>query len=423
MPSSHLLATYESAGGYAAIKKAIGRPSAAIEEQCEISCLRGRGGAGFPTWAKCGFIPKGDTGPKYLCVNADEGEPGTFKDRYLMELSPHLVLEGIVLASYALDVHTAFIYVRGEFVRAAERLRGAIKEAEAAGYLGRNILGSQFNLDVIIHMGAGAYICGEETALIESIEGKSGQPRVKPPYPATEGLFGRPTIVSNVETLASLPAIVERGGKWFASLGTLGNGGTKLYCVSGHVKKPGLFELPMGTPLKEIIFTHAGGMRSDAPLKAVIPGGISTPILLPSELNVPMDFDGLKKYGSMLGSAGVIVFDETACMVRSLARMSRFYAHESCGQCTPCREGADWLYKIVDRIERGQGREGDMELLEDVSNSVNGNTICALGDSAGMVVLGFLSKFRGEFEEHIKTGRCRFGSQPLAPVKSGRSWV
>jgi len=422
-PRGHLLSVYQDAGGYAALKKALSMTREAVMGEVKAGNLRGRGGAGFPAGVKWGFMAKDDGGPRYLCINADEGEPGTFKDRYIMERSPHLMLEGATITCFAINAHACYIYIRGEFFPAARCVREAIEEAVKAGYLGKNILGSGFDLDVHVHMGAGAYICGEESALIESIEGKPGKPRSRPPFPAVVGLFNRPTIVNNVETISAVPSIIEKGGAWYAGLGTPGNGGTKLYCVSGHVKKPGIFELPMGTSLREIIYTHAGGMRGAAPLKAVIPGGSSTPVLTPDEIDVKMDFDGLKSVGSMLGSAATIVFDDTACMVRSLARLAHFYAHESCGQCTPCREGTHWMAKIADRIENGKGRAGDIDLLDDVASSIMGNTICPLGDAAAMPVTGFLNKFRAEFEEHVTTGRCRFPRQALAPVKTDRAWV
>ncbi len=397
---------YIEYGGYSALKKALSMKPEEIIEEVKKSNLRGRGGAGFPTGVKWGFIPKESPKPKYLVVNADEGEPGTFKDRLIMERGPHLLIEGIAIASYAIGAHTSYIYIRGEFVKPARILDEAIKEAYDRGFLGKNILGSGFDLDVYIHRGAGAYICGEETALIESIEGKKGQPRLKPPFPAQVGVFSGPTIVNNVETIADVPYIIEHGGEKFASLGCEKNGGTRLFGVSGYVNKPGIYELPMGTNLKEIIFEHAGGVKDGRKLKAVIPGGSSTPVLLPDEIDVPADFDSLMKIGTMAGSGGVIVIPEGVCMVRVLQILEEFYAHESCGQCSPCREGTEWLRKIVGRIEAGKGREGDLDLILELCDNMMGKTICPLADAAGMPAVSFVKKFRREFEYHIREKKC-----------------
>lgn len=411
--NSHTLAVYKKTGGYQAIKKALTEMSPEeIISEVKDAKLNGRGGAGFPAGVKWGFVPKVSEKPKYLCVNADEGEPGTFKDKVIMEEDPHLLIEGIIISCYAIGIHHAYIYIRGEFVFPSKRVQTAIDEAYEAGFLGKNILGSGFNLDVTIHLGAGAYICGEETALIESLEGHQGKPRLKPPFPALVGLFQGPTVVNNVETLSNISAIVERGGKWFASLGTEENGGTKLYALSGHINKPGVYELPMGTPLREIIEVYGGGVKDGKKLKAVIPGGSSTPILLPDEIDVPMDYASLHKIGSMLGSAGIIVFAEGTCMVWALAKLTKFYAHESCGQCTPCREGTGWTNKIVHRIEAGKGKPGDLELLEHITDNMTGTTICPLADAMVMPVKGFLKKFRREFEEHIEKQCCPFKSTP-----------
>ncbi|RMG56897.1 MAG: NADH oxidoreductase (quinone) subunit F [Deltaproteobacteria bacterium] len=398
--------TYMKYGGYSALKKALSMSPDEIIEEVKKSNLRGRGGAGFPTGVKWSFVPKESEKPKYLVINADEGEPGTFKDRLIMERGPHLLIEGIVISAYAIGAHTSYIYIRGEFVKPARILEEAIGEAYEKGFLGKNILGSGFDLDVYVHRGAGAYICGEETALIESLEGKKGQPRLKPPFPAQVGVFGGPTIVNNVETIADIPYIIEHGGEKFASLGTEKNGGTRLFGVSGYVNKPGIYELPMGTNLKEIIFEHAGGMKDGRKLKAVIPGGSSTPVMTPDEIDVPADFDSLMKAGSMAGSGGIIVIPEGVCMVRVLEILENFYAHESCGQCTPCREGTEWLRKVVSRIEAGKGKEGDLELILEMCENMMGKTICPLADAAGMPAVSFVNKFRHEFEYHIREGKC-----------------
>ncbi|RME26082.1 MAG: NADH oxidoreductase (quinone) subunit F, partial [Deltaproteobacteria bacterium] len=375
--------------------------------------LRGRGGAGFPAGVKWSFVPRDSQKPVYLCVNADEGEPGTFKDRAIMEHDPHAVIEGAIIASRAIGAHLAFIYVRGEFKKPIRRLSQALTEARQQGYLGKNILGSGYDLEMWVHPGAGAYVCGEETALIESNEGHRGMPRLKPPFPAQVGLFGGPTVVNNVETLANVPHIINRGAEWFASLGVEKNGGTKLFGVSGHVKRPGLYELPMGVSLFEIIFDHAGGMREGHELKAVIPGGSSTPVLTPEEIDVSMDFDSLAKAGSMLGSGAIIVMDETTCIPRVAARLAKFYAHESCGQCTPCREGVPWIHMLLDRIEEGRGKPGDIDLVLDVCDNIQGHTVCPLGDACAMPVRAMVKKFRHEFERHVTDKRC-----PIGPVPS-----
>ncbi|MFC2172418.1 NADH-quinone oxidoreductase subunit NuoF [Acidobacteriota bacterium] len=351
-------------------------------------------------------MPKESKKPKYLICNADESEPGTFKDRVLIENDPHMILEGMIIASRAIGANTSYIYIRGEFFKGARILETAIKEAYAAGYLGRNILKSGFDHDIYVHRGAGAYICGEETALMESLEGKRGYPRLKPPFPAIVGLFQGPTVINNVETLACVPHIIEQGAEWFKDLGTPGNSGTKLYAVSGHVKKPGCYELPMGTVLREIIYDVCGGILDDREPKAVIPGGSSVPVLKPEHLDVKMDFDSLSEIGSMLGSGGVIVMDETVCMVKALQNLLHFYAHESCGQCTPCREGTWWAHRVLSRIEAGQGREGDVDLLADMADNMAFKTICPLADAAVMPVESFIKNFREEFEYHIQHKKC-----------------
>ena len=398
---------YESLGGYQALRKALGlyKPGEVIEI-VKKSGLRGRGGAGFPTGVKWGFVPKNIGKPVYLCVNADESEPGTFKDRLIIEKDPHQLLEGSIISAYALDCHQAFIYIRGEFFYGARVLEKAIAEAYAKGYLGKDILGSGFDLEMVLHRGAGAYICGEETALLESLEGKRGHPRLKPPFPAVVGLYKCPTVINNVETLANVPHIINNGAEWYSSIGIERNTGTRLYAVSGHVNRPGVYEFPMTVTLRELIFDHCGGMRGGRGLKAVIPGGSSVPILTADQIDVRMDYDSVAKAGSMLGSAGVVVMDETTCMVRAVRRITRFYAEESCGQCTQCREGTEWLYKILTRIEQGEGRQGELEILLDLCVQMKGRTICPLSDAAAMPVESYITKFRTEFEDHIRQRRC-----------------
>ncbi len=407
VPGLRALAGYEADGGYRAARRALRELDAQkIIDTVKISGLRGRGGAGFPTGVKWGFLPKDSALPRYLCVNADESEPGTFKDRQIIEHNPHLLIEGTLISSYAIQSHTAYIYIRGEFALGAKVLDEAVAEAYAQGHLGRNIYGSGYDLDVYVHRGAGAYICGEETGLIESLEGKRAYPRVKPPFPAVYGVFGSPTIVNNVETLCCVPAIIDRGADWFKTIGPEKCPGPKLYCVSGHVERPGVFELPMGVSLRDLIFEHAGGVPNGKRIKAVIPGGSSVPIFTADELDVAMDFDSVAKAGSLLGSCGTIVMDEDTCMVRALRVISRFYRHESCGQCTPCREGTGWLERLLIRFEEGGAKEQDIDLLLQVSDNMMGNTICLLADAAAMPVKSFVSKFRSEFEEHVRLGGC-----------------
>jgi NADH-quinone oxidoreductase subunit F len=380
-----------------------------VTDEVKKSGLRGRGGAGFPTGLKWTFMPK-EVGkkPHYLLCNADESEPGTFKDRLLMERDPHLLLEGCLISSYAIRASVCFIYVRGEYVRSIRILERAMAEAYAKGYAGRNILGSGWSCELVLHPGAGAYICGEETAMMTSLEGNRGYPRLKPPFPAQAGLWGCPTTINNVETLANVPFIVERGADWFLSIGKAPkNSGPKLYSLSGHVKRPGNYEAPMGLPLHELIYDLGGGMlRDDRPLKAVIPGGSSVPVLRADECEVDLDFDSLAAKGTMLGSAGVMVMDSGTCMVNALRRISHFYAHESCGQCTPCREGCGWMERILNRLEKGQGLAADIALLDDIGGQIIGNTICALGDAAAMPVQSFVRKFRDEFQYHVDRKAC-----------------
>jgi NADH-quinone oxidoreductase subunit F len=387
------------------------QPAEVIEE-VKASGVRGRGGAGFPAGVKWGFVPKDSPKPKYLICNADESEPGTFKDRELILVDPHMVLEGIAIATYAIGSHTAYIYIRGEFVRETEILIAAIDEARKKKYLGKNVLGLGYDLEIHVHRGAGAYICGEETALIESLEGKRGLPRLKPPFPAVVGVFGCPTVVNNVETLACVPHIINRGGAWFAGIGTERSTGPKLFCVSGHVERPGVYELPLGTTFREIIEEHCGGIKDGKKLKAFIPGGSSAPVLPADKVDTPADFDSVAAAGSMLGSGGLIVMDETVDMVWALENLLVFYAHESCGQCTPCREGSDWALDIVRRIRRGQGRPKDIETLHRIARFASqGMTICPLGDAFCGPIASFLEHFGNEFEALIER------AEPMAPKK------
>jgi NADH-quinone oxidoreductase subunit F len=391
--------------GYEAVKKALTemKPDEILEE-VKAANLRGRGGAGFPAGVKWGFVPKDIEKPKYLCVNADEGEPGTFKDRYIMTHNPHLLIEGIIITSYCVGIHTAFIYIRGEYEAVALRLEQAISEAYDKGYLGKEILGTGFKLDVYVHRGAGAYICGEETALLESLEGKRGNPRLKPPFPASVGLFGCPTVINNVETVSNIPSIVSNGAAWFCQAGLPKDGGTRIFGVSGMVKKPGIYELPVGTNLKEVIEQYAGGMKEGKKLKAVIPGGMSAPILTADEIDISMDFDSLAEAKSMLGSAAVIVIDQDTSMLDVLKRVTKFYSHESCGQCTPCRIGNSWINKIVKRLASGNGKRGDLDKITRLANNMLGKTLCPLGDAAAMPILSIIQKFRDELESQIPLG-------------------
>ncbi len=407
VPDLQCLHVYESLGGYQALAKTLREHSPAeVTEIVKKSGLRGRGGAGFPTGMKWGFVPKNTGKPVYLCVNADESEPGTFKDRLIIEKDPHQLIEGIIISAYALNCHQAFIYIRGEFVYGSDVLNEAVNEAYAKGLLGRNILGSGFDLDLMVHRGAGAYICGEETALLESIEGKRGHPRLKPPFPAVVGLYEAPTVINNVETLANVPHIIQNGAEWFASIGTERNAGTRLFGVSGHVKKRGVYELPMGTPLRDLIFDCCEGLREGRKLKAIVPGGSSVPVLTADQIDVRLDFDSIAAAGSMLGSAGVIVMDDTTCMVAAARRIAKFYAEESCGQCTQCREGTEWIYRILTRMENGSGRTGDMELLLDLCANMKGRTICPLSDAAAMPIESYIQRFPAEFAAHIQEQRC-----------------
>lgn len=414
------LADYEARGGYQALRKILGKDGAGAEGNSEVtgmppdqiiasmkeSGLRGRGGAGFPTGLKWSFIPRQLPGQKYLVCNADEGEPGTSKDRDILLYNPHIVIEGMAIAAYAIGISVGYIYIHGEIFQAYERFEEALGEARAAGLLGDHILGSDLNFQLHAVHGFGAYICGEETALLESLEGKKGQPRFKPPFPASFGLYGKPTTINNTETFAAVPWIIRNGGKAYLECGKPNNGGTKIYSVSGDVELPGNYEVPMGTPFSKLL-ELAGGVRKGRQLKAVIPGGSSSPILPASiMMDITMDYDAIAKAGSMLGSGAVIVLDDSRCMVKSLQRLSYFYMHESCGQCTPCREGTGWLWRMVDRIENGQGRASDMDLLNSVAENIQGRTICALGDAAAMPVRAMIKHFRPEFEYHVEHKTC-----------------
>jgi len=404
---SEKIDVYLASGGYQALRRALTECKPAdLIEMVQKSGLRGRGGAGFPAGVKWGFMPKSPDVTKYVCINADEGEPGTFKDRELMEKDPHQVIEGTIIASYAVDAHRAFVYIRGEFFTSVKRLIKAIADAYERGFLGKDILGSGFDLDLSVHRGAGAYICGEETALLESLEGKRGEPRKKPPYPAQVGLFRQPTLVHNVETLCNVPHIVNRGAEWYANIGTPKSTGPKIFCVSGHVNRPGNYELPLGTPLREIIHDYAGGPKNGKPIKAIIPGGSSTPMLTPAQIDTPMDFESLIAAGSMLGTGAIIVIGEGTCMVDVARRTARFFAHESCGYCTPCRVGTHHMRDILQRIEEGGGEAGDIELLEKLCDGMQGRTFCPLGDAAVAPMRSSLQLFRTEYEQHILEKKC-----------------
>ncbi len=407
-PDSTSLATYQAAGGYSKLKQNLETAPDDVIETLKKSNLRGRGGAGFPTGMKWGFLPKNDK-PRYLCVNADESEPGTYKDRLIIERDPHQLIEACVVSSHAIRAKHCFIYVRGEFHEGIRTLERAVAEAYAAGYVGQNVLGTGIDVEIVVHAGAGAYECGEETALIESLEGKRGQPRIKPPFPAVQGLYDCPTIVNNVETLCCVPLILEKGAEWFATYGIEKNGGPKLYCVSGQVKRPGTFEVPMGRlTLRELIYDekYGQGLLPGRKLRAVVPGGSSTPVLTADEIDVGMDFDSLGKAGSMLGSAGTIVMDDSTCLVWMAQRLTYFYKHESCGKCSPCREGTGWMLRLLDKIENGQGTEKDLDTLWNVTDSIAGKTVCPFGDAAVAPPQSTLKKFREEYEYHVREKRC-----------------
>ena len=397
-------------GGYETLRAVLAKGDPAdVQEQVKVSGLRGRGGANFACGQKWSFLPAGSF-PRYLVVNGDEGEPSTFKDRMLVERDPHQLVEGIIISAYAIQCNLAFVYLRGEFALGYDRLTGALADARAHGFLGTNILGSGFDLEIVVHRGAGAYICGEETALLESLEGERGMPRLKPPFPAVEGLYAKPTVVNNVETMANLPHILRRGVEWFTKIGSPPKSpGTRIFSVSGHVKRPGNYEVPMGITFRELIYDLAGGMKSDRPMKAFIPGGASASFFTPDHLDVKMDFDEVAKAGSMLGSGGVTVMDDSVCMVWAAANLMRFFHHESCGKCTPCREGSNWLLRVLRRIEYGQGRLSDLELLPQVCGNIAGRTVCAFGDAETAPALSTLRHFRAEYEAHITRKECVMG--------------
>ena len=410
-PQLHNIDRAIELGAYKAWEKVL--KSVKREELVQMvkdSGLRGRGGAGFPTGLKWSFVPVASPKPKYLCCNADESEPGTCKDRVLMECDPHSVIEGVMIAAFAIDCHVSFFYIRGEYDLSMRRIEKAIDEAYKKGFLGKNILGTGYDLEMILHRGGGAYICGEETALLSSLEGEKGLSRIKPPFPAVSGLYACPTVVNNVETVANLPRIVMNGGQWYASMGTEKSKGTRIFSVSGHVKRPGNYELELGTPLRTLIYEYAGGMADDKKLKCVIPGGSSVPVLMPDQLDTPLDFESVQAAGSMLGSGAVIVMNEDTCMVWIAEILAHFYMHESCGKCTPCRQGTGWLYEILHRIELGKGKTEDLEVLVDLSHNIEGNTICALGDAAATPVLSTIKNFRAEYEYHIQHKKCMVNS-------------
>lgn len=404
IPDAFKIDVYKKHGGYTCIEKLFATKPQDVIELVKASGLRGRGGAGFSAGMKWSFVPQNTGKPTYLCVNADESEPGTFKDRYLLELDPHQLIEGIIISCYAIQSHHAYIYIRGEFDLAYRRIRDAVAEAYVQGVLGKNIFGKGYELDVTVHRGAGAYICGEETALLESLEGKRGHPRVKPPFPAVSGLFGCPTAINNVETISAVPFILMQGADAYKKWGTEKSPGTKLFCVSGHVKKPGVYELPLGYPLKDLLMKECGGISGTGRLKAVIPGGSSVPILTAEEaLSVNLDYESLAAKGSMLGSGAVIVMDDSVDMLWALKNLSAFYAHESCGQCTPCREGTGWINKILGRMLLEGGSEKDVDLLNEIAGNMSGKTICVLADALAMPVTSYLKKFPEDFRQHFST--------------------
>jgi NADH-quinone oxidoreductase subunit F len=412
---------YLEHGGYAALTKALAMSPDAVVEEVKASGLRGRGGAGFPTGVKWSFIPK-DTGkPVYLACNADEGEPGTFKDRELMERDPHQLVEGIAIAAYAVGCHQAFIYMRGEFLEAARKVERAVADAYDRGFLGRGIAGSDFDLDVVLHRGAGSYECGEETALLESLEGKRGQPRLRPPFPAVAGLYGAPTVINNVETLSTVPHVIRMGAEAYAAIGTEKSTGTKLFSISGKVEQPGNYEAPMGTSARVLIEDLAGGVRGGKALKAFTPGGSSTPFLTSEHLDTPMDFESVQAAGSLLGTGAVVVLDEEDCIVEAVLRWSQFYAHESCGKCTPCREGTWWMVKVLHRIERGGGRLEDIDIMVDVGDNILFKSLCALGDGAVSPIDSSIRYFREEYVEHVNAGGCPYKGRPVIAAATPRS--
>ncbi len=406
LENSRSIEVYMAHDGYQGLKKALSMSPKEVVAAVKRSNLRGRGGAGFPAAMKWGFAASDPKSPKYLLCNADEGEPGTCKDRQIMEGDPHELLEGMAIAGYAFGAEYGYIYLRAEYPKVKVILEEAIAEAEAKGVLGPNLMGSDFSFTLRVHQGAGAYICGEETALIESLEGKRGQSRIKPPFPVNVGVFGLPTVVNNVETLANVPHIMLKGGEWFAGIGSAKCPGTRIISLSGHVNRPGYYELPMGVPFREVIYEHGGGIRGGKALKAFIPGGASAPCLTEEHLDVGMDYDAVAQAGSMLGSSALMVMDETTCMVKVAARLMRFFVHESCGKCTPCREGTYWMLKLLDRIEAGEGKAGDLDLLSEICDNIAGKTFCPLGEGALGPVRGTLKHFEAEYRAHIDGKRC-----------------
>jgi NADH-quinone oxidoreductase subunit F len=417
------LAEYEQVGGYASLKKAIGMQGQAVLDELLAANVTGRGGAGFPMGRKASFLPKPAESPKpiYLVANADESEPGTFKDREIMARIPHMFVEGIVIAAHAISARAAFIYIRGEYLAEFEILRAALEEARRAGLVGANVLGSGWNLPVIVHRGAGAYICGEETGMLESLEGKRGQPRTKPPFPAISGVYASPTLINNVETLATVPKIIEIGGATYAKLGVENSTGTRLFSLSGNVVRGGNYELELGTSLRELIYDFGGGIPDGRELKAIIPGGTSMPVLSADQVDTKLDANSMVQAGTMLGSGGVVVLDDRCCMVQLGLRVAQFYMHESCGKCTPCREGTRWMVDLLRKIEAGEAAQSELDLLLDVCDRILGNCLCPLGDAAAMPVASYVAKFRDEFQRHLDEGECPFGGEStldhvLAPV-------
>ena len=404
------LEVYRANGGYKGLERAVGMTPDEVVGEVKAAGLRGRGGAGFPTGSKWGFIPK-VSGPKYVCCNTDESEPGTFKDHEMIENNPHQLIEGVLITCYSIGAENGFIYVRGEFTRGIRVLKRAVEEARAAGLIGQNILGTGFNCEIVIHPGAGAYICGEESALLESLEGKRGFPRLRPPFPAVAGLYARPTVINNCETLSNVPHILREGAAWYAGFGTEKTKGFRVYCLSGHVERPGNYELPCGTTFRELIFNLGGGIWKGRQMKCMIPGGSSTPILAPTDevLDTPMDFESIAARGSMQGSAGVVIFDDQTCIVGAVLRLVEFYKEESCGKCTPCREGTRWLVQVLHRIEHGEGRPEDLDLLTDIGGNIAGKSFCLLGDSAPVPINSAMKLFRAEFEYHITHKTCQVG--------------
>jgi len=424
------LAEYEEVGGYESLRKAFGMEREAVLDELLAADVRGRGGAGFPMGRKASFLPKPQDAPKpiYLVVNADESEPGTFKDRELMVRVPHLFVEGVIIAAHTIGSNLAFIYVRGEYLTEYEIVVAALEEARQAGYVGKDVLGSGWDLTVVVHRGAGAYICGEETGLLESLEGRRGQPRTKPPFPAISGLYASPTLINNVETLATVPKIVAMGGEAYARLGVEHSAGTRVFSLSGNVVNGGNYELELGTPLRELIYDVGGGIPDGRELKAIIPGGSSVPVLTASEVDTPLDFDSMAAAGTMLGSGAIIVIDDRCCMVQLGLRVAQFYMHESCGKCTPCREGTRWMVQLLRKIEEGDATQGELDVLLNVCDRILGNCLCPLGDAAAMPVASYVARFRDEFQRHIDEGGCPFGGESslenvLAPVDQHHAHV